>query len=159
MRLSRYGLLGMTLVVAAFVLVLLLVAPKTNQFNTSRRLSHLGMVLDVYCYKTGRMPPGLSSLVDEGLLSRDQFQALEREVKFVAAEAQRDGLSGRAVVALQDPANVAGSIPVVVLLADGSVLPVPADVVREAVARSGGPVVLAAAPDGQLRAVAAAAAD
>ena len=151
---SRYGLLGMTLVVTAFVLVLLLLAPKTKQFDTSRRLSHLGMVLDVYCYKTGHMPPVLSTLADDGMLSRDQLQALEREVRFVAGGAQRDGLSGRAVVALQDPTNVAGSILVVVLLADGSVLPVPADAVRDAVARAGQLVVLEAASDGQLRAVA-----
>ena len=43
---------------------------------------------------------------------------------------------------------------VLVLLADGSVLPVPADVVRDAVARVGRLVVLDAAGDGQLRAVA-----
>ena len=157
MRLSRYGLLGITMVVATFVLILLQLAPRPERYSTTRRLSHLGTILDVYCFKNGRMPPSLAALAGDGLLAPDQFEALDREVRFVAAGRQRDKLSDRAIVALQDPAPVAGSIPVIVLLADGSVLPVPADAVRDAVARRGPPPVLESAADGQLRAAAAAA--
>ena len=153
MKLSRYGLLGMTLVVSAFVLLLLLMAPKTNTMDASRRLAHLGNAFEIYCQKAGRMPRDLRSLVDEGLLPEDFCQALERDVKYVAAGRPRDVLSSRAIVALQDPAPFAGSIPVIVLLADGNVLAVPADVVRDVPSRPDAVTLLDSAPDGQLKAI------
>ena len=151
MKTSRYGLLGMALVIAVFVLVLMLVAPKPNELDGPRRLARLGGAIELYTVRhDGRLPPDLGALVDEGLLPSDFVRPLAAQVKFPAAGRARDALPTHGIVALEDPSGVAGSIRVHVLLSDGAVLAVPADVVREAAARSGGLARVDSAGDGQL---------
>ena len=147
---SRYGLIGMAGVIALFMLALLALAPKA-ELSTVRRLSNLGAAIEVYTVRhDGLLPPSLDALADEGFLPRDFIAALSKQVKYVAAGRSRDALSSHGIVALQDPAPVAGSILVAVLLADGAVLSVPADVVREAARRTDAAGRFEAAADGQL---------
>ena len=147
---SRYGLIGMAGIIALFMLALLALAPKA-ELTTTRRLSSLGSAIEVYAVRhDGLVPPSLDALADEGFLPRDFVAALSKQVKYVAAGRSRDALSSHGIVALQDPAPVAGSILVAVLLADGAVLSVPADVVREAARRPETVSRLEAAADGQL---------
>ena len=148
---SRYGLLGMALVISTFVLVLLLMAPKPNDQDPARRLARLGAAIEMYTVRhDGRLPPRLDALADEELLPADFVRSLSRDLKFLAAGRPRDSLPPHAIVAMEDPGPVAGSIRVHVLLSDGAVLAVPADVVREAPRRVGAIARLDSAPDGQI---------
>ena len=151
MRMSRYGLLGMALVISTFVLVLLLVAPKPNDQDPARRLARLGAAIEMYCVRhDGRLPAQLDVLAEEELLPPEFVRSMEREVKFVAAGRSRDSFPAHGIVAMEDPGPVRGSIRVHVLLSDGAVLAVPADVVREAATRPGAAARLDSAPDGQI---------
>jgi hypothetical protein len=142
----------MTLIITTFVLILLLVAPKHNSADMSRRLAHLGTAFELYCQKyDGRMPPTLKTLADVRLVPDDFLDALSRDVQYVAAGRTRDALTPHGIVALENPAAVQGSILVTVLLADGNVLAVPADVAREAVRRPDVVATLESAGDGQLK--------
>ncbi len=134
---SRYGLLMMALVVSAFVLVLTTLAPRPAELTAARRLARLGAAIEMYTVRhDGRLPPDLAALGDEQLLPADFIESLSKQVKYLAAGRERDALPAHGIVALEDPAPVAGSILVAVLLSDGAVLSVPADVVREAAARA-----------------------
>ena len=158
---SRYGLLGMALVVAAFVLLLVLVAPRPAEMDSARRLARLGGAIEMYAVRhDGRLPPDLGALAEEDLLPADFVESLSKKLKYLAAGRSRDTLPAHGIVALEDPAQVAGSILVTVLLSDGAVLSIPADVVRDAASRGGpGDTPLPrvdSAPDGQLTVVLAA---
>jgi hypothetical protein len=144
----------MALIVATFVMILVLVAPKNNHADTTRRLAHLGAALELYCQKyDGRMPPSLKTLADVHLLPDDFAEALSRDLQYVAASRPREALTPHGIVALENPAPVPGSIPVTVLLADGNVLAVPAEVARDAVRRPDLVATLESAGDGQLKVV------
>ena len=148
----------MALVIAVFVIILLLVAPKPNDQDPARRLARVGAAIEMYTVRhDGRLPQQLDALAEEGLLPLDFVQAMSRQLKYVAAGRSRDALPTHGIVALEDPSNVAGSIRVHVLLADGAVLAMPADVVREAAARAGAVSRVESARDGQLTVVFAAA--
>ena len=155
MKMSRYGVIGMALVIALFVLILMLLAPKPGVLDPARRMGRVGAAIEMYAVRhDGRLPPDLSALADEGLLPVDFVAMMAKQLKYPAAGKSRDALPPHGVVALEDPATVLGSIPVQVLLSDGAVLAVPADSVREA-ARSGTLSRVESAVDGQLTVVAA----
>ena len=157
---SRYGLLGMALIISLFVLVLLLVAPRPNDQDPARRLARLGAAIELYSIRhDGRLPQQLDALAEEELLPVDFVRSLSGRVKYVGAGRSRDALTSHGIVALEDPSAVAGSIPVHVLLSDGAVLAMPADVVREAAARAGAVSRVESMKDGQLGVVFAAAAE
>jgi hypothetical protein len=159
LRLSRYGVIGMALVIALFVLILLLLAPKPGVLDPARRMGRVGAAIEMYAVRhDGRLPPDLSALADEGLLPVDFAVFMGKLLKYPAAGQSRDALPRHGVVALEDPSNVLGSIPVHVLLSDGAVLAVPADAVREAAA-SGALARVESAADGQLTVVVAAKVD
>jgi hypothetical protein len=157
---SRYGVIGMALVIALFVLILVLVAPKPGELDPARRLARVGTAIEMYTVRhDGRLPPDLGALADEGLLPIDLAVAMATQLKYPAAGRSRDSLPAHGIVALEDPAAVLGSIPVHVLLSDGAVLAIPADAVREAAARPGVLSRVESAADGQLTVVVAAAAE
>ena len=153
---SRYGVIGMALVIALFVLVLVLVAPKPGELHPARRLGQVGTAIEMYAVRhDGRLPPDLAALADEGLLPADFAAAMSGRLIYPGAGRSRDALPEHAIVALEDPSAVLGSIPVHVLLSDGAVLAIPADAVRDAAARKGTLSRVSSAPDGQLIVVAA----
>jgi hypothetical protein len=157
---SRYGLIGMALVIGGFVLILLAVAPKPNAMDPARRLGRVGAAIEMYTVRhDGRLPPTIQALGDEGLLPTDFAESMAGQLKYPAAGRSRDTLPSHAIVALEDPAPVVGSILVHVLLSDGAVLAIPADAVREAAARPGTVARVESAADGQLTVVAAAGAE
>ena len=123
----------MALVISAFVLVLLCVAPKPGPLDPARRLARLGTAIEMYTVRhDGRLPQTLHDLAEDDLLPVDFVESMSRQVKYVAAGRARDALPAHAVVALEDPSAVAGAIRVCVLLTDGAVVSVPADDVRAA---------------------------
>jgi hypothetical protein len=147
----------MALVIALFVLVLVLVAPKPGELHPARRLGQVGTAMEMYAVRhDGRLPPNLTALADGGLLPIDFAAAMGRQLVYPAAGRSRDSLPDHAIVAMEDPSAVLGSIPVHVLLSDGAVLAIPADAVREAATRKGALSRVASAADGQLTVVAAA---
>lgn len=157
MKMSRYGLLGMALVISTFVLVLMAVAPKPGAQDASRRLAVLGRAIDLHAVRhDGRMPPTIDALAEEDLLPADFAASISKQVKYVAAGRSRDALSAYGIVAVEDPTDVAGSILVAVLLSDGTVMSIPADVVRDAANRPESLSRVTSGPDGQLRVVTAA---
>ena len=154
MKMSRYGLLGMALVITTFVLILLAVAPRPQDLDTTRRFARIGTAIEMYTVRhDGRLPPTLEALAEEELLPADFLKPLAGKVKYLAAGRARDALPPHAIVAVEDPAPVAGSIRVTVLLSDGAVLPIPADAVREAARRPGAISRLESAPNGELTTV------
>src|SRR5690349_6121110 len=110
----------MALVISAFVLLLLYVAPKPAPLDPARRLARLGAAIELYTVRhDGRLPPALADLAEDDLLPVDFVESISKQVKYVAAGRARDALPGHAVVALEDPAHAPGSIRVCVLLSDG----------------------------------------
>jgi hypothetical protein len=150
----------MALVIALFVLILVLLAPKPGALDPARRLGRVGAAIEMYAVRNdGRLPPNLGALADEGLLPVDVAASVARELKYPAAGRSRDSLPPHCIVALEDPTGVVGSIPVQVLLSDGAVLAMPADAVREAAVGTGALSRVESARDGQLTVSVAAASE
>jgi hypothetical protein len=107
----------------------------------------------MYCVRhDGQLPQKLDALAEDELLPADFVTTVSKQVKFVAAGRARDTLAAHGIVAIEDPSGIAGSIRVHVLLSDGAVLAVPADIVREAAKRPDRIYRVQSSADGQISA-------
>ena len=93
LKLSRYGVIGGALVIALFVLILVIVAPKPGALDPARRLGRVGAAIEMYAVRhDGRLPPRIDALADEGLLPADFVAGMAKLLKYPAAGRSRDSL-------------------------------------------------------------------